>query len=227
MGEYVPVAPNSDDARKHNQNLKGMGGVFNYVNFHVYHYGGNNPIKYVDPNGRTDAPSHRKITLEAAGELGLTEDFADKIAKANVRVDGLFSGTHPIVGKDKSAHFNTLNNKTDFKKGGDRSRTTSGTYRDSRNALARGMLFIAVDLYNIGDMDGAAEALGVATHALQDMATHSDGYIEITFGFWSHWPSGMDADRPNDNPDGHTKALDNTKAFLEEFLQLIDNRTTD
>jgi hypothetical protein len=28
-----------------------MGGVFNYVNFHVYHYGGNNPVKYTDPNG--------------------------------------------------------------------------------------------------------------------------------------------------------------------------------
>ena len=51
---YIPVAPNDDEARKHNQNLPGMGGVFNYVNLHVYHYGGNNPIKYVDPDGRCD-----------------------------------------------------------------------------------------------------------------------------------------------------------------------------
>jgi hypothetical protein len=29
-----------------------MGGVFNTVNLHVYHYAGNNPVKYVDPNGR-------------------------------------------------------------------------------------------------------------------------------------------------------------------------------
>jgi hypothetical protein len=29
-----------------------MGGVFNYVNLHVYHYAGNNPVKYVDPDGR-------------------------------------------------------------------------------------------------------------------------------------------------------------------------------
>jgi hypothetical protein len=28
-----------------------MGGVFNYVNLHVYHYAGNNPINYIDPNG--------------------------------------------------------------------------------------------------------------------------------------------------------------------------------
>jgi hypothetical protein len=28
--------------------------VFNYVNLHVYHYAGNNPVKYVDPDGEAD-----------------------------------------------------------------------------------------------------------------------------------------------------------------------------
>ena len=51
-GSYIPVAPNGDEARKHNQNLPGMGGVFNYVNLHVYHYSANNPVKYIDPDGR-------------------------------------------------------------------------------------------------------------------------------------------------------------------------------
>jgi RHS repeat-associated protein len=51
MGEYVPVAPINDDAKKHNQNLPGIGGVFNTVNLHVYHYAGNNPVKYIDSDG--------------------------------------------------------------------------------------------------------------------------------------------------------------------------------
>jgi RHS repeat-associated protein len=51
MGEYVPSAPVDDEARKRNGNLPGMGGVFNYVNLHVYHYAGNNPVKYTDPDG--------------------------------------------------------------------------------------------------------------------------------------------------------------------------------
>jgi len=52
MGEYVPSAPINEEAKKRNGNLPGMGGVFNYVNFHVYHYAGNNPVKLVDPDGR-------------------------------------------------------------------------------------------------------------------------------------------------------------------------------
>ena len=51
LGEYLPSAPVSDEARKRNGNLPGMGGVFNYVNLHAYHYAGNNPVKYVDPDG--------------------------------------------------------------------------------------------------------------------------------------------------------------------------------
>jgi RHS repeat-associated protein len=52
MGEYVPQAPINDEAKKANGNLPGMGGVFNTVNLHLYHYAGNNPVKYTDPDGR-------------------------------------------------------------------------------------------------------------------------------------------------------------------------------
>jgi hypothetical protein len=29
-----------------------MGGVYNTVNLNLYHYAGQNPVKYVDPDGR-------------------------------------------------------------------------------------------------------------------------------------------------------------------------------
>jgi hypothetical protein len=46
-----------DEARRRNGNLPGMGGIYNLVNLHLYHYAGNNPVKYTDPDGREDKPS--------------------------------------------------------------------------------------------------------------------------------------------------------------------------
>ena len=52
QGDYIPSAPVNDEARKRNGNLPGEGGIFNVINMHVYHYAGNNPVKYIDPTGR-------------------------------------------------------------------------------------------------------------------------------------------------------------------------------
>ena len=57
LGDYIPKAPIDDEAKKHNENLPGMGGVYNIVNMHLYHYAGNNPVKYEDPDGRSAEPA--------------------------------------------------------------------------------------------------------------------------------------------------------------------------
>ena len=64
LGEYVPQAPVNDEAKKHNQNLPGMGGLFNSVNLNLFHYAGNNPIKYSDPDGRLLQVAHEPCGLE-------------------------------------------------------------------------------------------------------------------------------------------------------------------
>jgi len=67
VGEYVPSAPINDETRKRNESLPGMGGVFNYVNLHVYHYAGNNPVKLVDPDGRVTGWHYLGGSLIATG----------------------------------------------------------------------------------------------------------------------------------------------------------------
>ena len=54
IGDYIPLAPVDEEARKYNGNLPGMGGVFNLMNLALYHYAGNNPVKYTDPDGSHD-----------------------------------------------------------------------------------------------------------------------------------------------------------------------------
>ena len=79
VSEYIPSAPVNEEARKRNGNLPGMGGVFNYVNLHVYHYGGNNPVKYVDPDGNDIITSD--TTREQYNEMtsGEFDYFAERI----------------------------------------------------------------------------------------------------------------------------------------------------
>ena len=72
LGEYIPQAPINDEAKKNNQNLPGMGGLFNHVNHNLYHYAGNNPVKYVDPDGRVSI-SFGFQTQAGAGVSGTVE----------------------------------------------------------------------------------------------------------------------------------------------------------
>jgi hypothetical protein len=66
----------NDEARRNNQNLPGMGGVFNLVNLHVYHYAGNNPVKYVDPDGNEATKSQAGTWGQARGIIERQSDIS-------------------------------------------------------------------------------------------------------------------------------------------------------
>jgi RHS repeat-associated protein len=76
LQKYLPERPVDEEARRRNQNLPGIGGVFNPVNLAVYHYSRNNSVKYVDPTG--DFVLLGGITI--TGSIGFAVSFETGIA---------------------------------------------------------------------------------------------------------------------------------------------------
>jgi hypothetical protein len=110
MGEYVPVAPIDDEAKKSNQNLPGMGGVFNYVNLHTYHYAGNNPVKYVDPDGKTDIDDVAKIIHADLNDI-------KDLDMANRQLSTLQGDGYKVIATDRDGnelHFRSFGTMTIF-----------------------------------------------------------------------------------------------------------------
>ena len=107
LGEYIPKAPIDEEAKKHNQNLPGMGGVFNHINGDLYAYAGNNPVKYTDPDGNeihelTDDQWTvvRKSLEEAINDLTVVVDqLSDFSTKDD---DKLIEAAKTYLGRDFS-----------------------------------------------------------------------------------------------------------------------------
>jgi len=102
LGEYIPRAPINDEAKKHNQNLPGMGGLFNSVNLNLYHYAGNNPVSYSDPDGRKDVYIATEWIVMFGGDfrfgtMGSTRLFGKAfVTFSNVKTGKTFTHTYDI-----------------------------------------------------------------------------------------------------------------------------------
>ena len=118
LGEYIPKAPVNEQAKQYNQNLPGMGGIFNPINANLYHYAGNNPVRYVDPDGRFDIDEQRGTGIVQRGDTfnsiyyayardGVSrEEFAQANNIANMDII--------IVGQEIKYDFNSAESDNDM-----------------------------------------------------------------------------------------------------------------
>jgi RHS repeat-associated protein len=144
LGEYVPSAPINDEAKKRNGSLPGPGGVFNYVNLHVYHYAGNNPVKYTDPDGE-------KFII--AGNIFYkwkVKCDLRKIEKALIK-----SGDEDALNKFRAIKDDKNYNVVILKKGPNYNLYVSEDYQDNKGRDINGTIF-----YDPSDKTGGEDMTG-------------------------------------------------------------------
>ena len=101
LGDYIPTA-GSDPSK-----LAGMGGVYNTVNLHLYHYAGNNPLRYTDPTGAFDWDTN---TIQAGDTLSQIANDCNTRYGTNYSADDLKDlNSDTISDKDKIYAGNYLN----------------------------------------------------------------------------------------------------------------------
>jgi RHS repeat-associated protein len=165
-------------------------------------YCGNNPISRIDPNGMYWGSLHGKLTRDAAAAVGITDAKAVKaMVNANVCTD--YHDSRNKAEYDWARHFDNP--------------LTKG---DDRENFANEEFQKAVGAYNSGDEQAAYDHLGLGLHSLQDAYSH-DGIL----GFWNvthtlaRW-LGYDVDDPKNNPDAYNKALEKSKQYLQNFIDV-------
>lgn len=172
-----------------------------------YSYTGNNPIRYIDPDGMHTAENHEEITDQALGNVMSTEALRD-VKRGNVATDTAGSFT------DTSAEVQNQHGM-----GGANSDGTSQTRQEAEagtEAFASEQLGEAARNLLAGDVTSARENFGSATHAVQDAGADGHQYGLYTGVASTGWGEHRAQDK-NLTPTERANGIDATRALHGQF----------
>jgi len=204
LGEYIPQAPISDEAKKHNQNLPGMGGVFNTVNLSLYHYAANNPIKYTDPDGKKVFNKSNEYVLLRTEDSGYVilppnstydgknvENYDYKSKNVTVidmgKIDGVIQSSGDIlkVTDSQETSLKSLLPDVDVKISKDKTMTIDGPISKLVNSKGdkkkeKGGRSDRSGMYKVGDKEGAGNWIdrNPSQEKMKNMANGKQYFIE-------------------------------------------------
>jgi len=177
VGEYIPVAPANEEARKRNGSLPGQGGVFNYVNLHVYHYAGNNPVKLVDPDGEITESQHFNRNQYQNGYAPANKERMDALVRIGLFINCRNTATHNLT----PAQNNQLGRATALIPHG-----TNIDYRGAPSTIFEGMQFI----YSEIDNDIVLDSVNKGTFDYRSPFTDAIAHNSIDRDPWVKWGNG-------------------------------------
>ena len=173
--------------------------MFNYVNLHAYHYAGNNPVKYVDPDGRTESfpdgspqqDAQQEKAQEARSQSQSTGSNNTSVSVHTVRGEvreGVFRADGSVsVGYAESMVRLQVNLQNEHKGKG-----MVGVFGKASAANATGRVGIetdtvAVSLQGVGDLGTTVAQAGVQCNntgigiALEGRASAASGRATVEF----------------------------------------------
>jgi hypothetical protein len=159
-----------------------MGGVFNLVNMQMYHYGGNNPLKYVDPEGRITREQHYKRNQYQNGYAPANQERMNKLVDMKLFTNWGNTGTHNL----KPTEDNRDGRLAAFiggKKG------TNIDYRGVVGTIFEGMQFVYDDAGNL-----VLDSLNKGTFDTKSPNSDPIGHFADDVKPWLDWGNG-----PSDN----------------------------
>lgn len=182
------MAPVNDEAKKHNQNLPGMGGIYNTVNFHLYHYAGNNPIKYTDPDGNVTKEQNEERNKYQNGYAPPNKAGMDRLVAVGLFKNQGYTKTHNLTSAQNTKDDRSKWSKLDTGK-------INVDYRGAPETIFEGMQFI----YNNKTGEIVLDEINKGTFDYRSPYGHVPYFSHKSFDIdpWIEWGAGK-IDNKND-----------------------------